>query len=160
MDDTPEDWGEKERIKAEIRKAEDAGAPESKANLANFEPRDFATKKGFTREPEAIRQSGERLANASAVLAILGAIGSLVMSFVLHNIPGYGAEERAAKTALNIVQGLFETACIIAPILAIAGLVAAIIYKNETGKSVRHILITAGLAIIIVALKLLVLPHI
>jgi hypothetical protein len=53
MDQEPEDWEEKKRIKAEIRKAEDAKDTESKANVAILGAESFAPKKDIraTRMP-------------------------------------------------------------------------------------------------------------
>ena len=160
MDDAPEDWEEKKRIKAEKEKAENAATHESKANLASLIPKDFATKKGFTREPEAIRQSGERLSNTGVILAALGIIGSLIMGFMLRSIPGHSAETQVTMTALSIIRGVFDLLCIISPFLAVAGFIAAIMYKKRTGENTWHIFFAAGLTILIVILKVLLLPYI
>lgn len=140
MDQEPEDWEEKKRIKAEISKAEMASNEEDKSNLAKLGAEAFVPRKGFSRETEEFRRSGERFAWNSVSLAVLGIVGVIWAKVI-------------SMTEMGSVVGIIETITIIVIALAvlfgIAGITAAIVYYNKTGKSVKHILISSVTAIVV-----------
>lgn len=123
MDQEPEDWGEQKRIKAEIRKAEMANDQENKGNLTHLRAEEFAARKGFSREPEDFRRSGEKLSNGAAALAVLGLLGAMIMKF------GIGG----GLVVFDIIIGA-------AAVLGVAGVVAVLIYREQTGKNLKHVL--------------------
>lgn len=143
MDQEPEDWEEKKRIKAEISKAEMANNKESAEHLAELGAEAFSPKKGFSREAEDFRRSGENFAWTSVSLAVLGLVGVIGTKLM-------------AKTALGAMVGTIDSivsiAIFVAAAFSIAGIVAAAIYVNKTGKDAKHILASSIVAIVIVAL--------
>ena len=135
MDQEPEDWEEQKRIKAEIRKAEMANDQENKGNLTHLRAEEFAARKGFSREAEDFRRSGEKLSNGAAALAVLGLLGAMIMKF------GIGG----GLVVFDIIIGA-------AAVLGVAGIVAVLIYREQTGKNLKHVLNSSIFSIIIALL--------
>lgn len=154
MDQEPEDWEEREKIKAEIKKAEMAGDQENEGNLAHLRAEEFAAKKGFSRDPEDFRRSGEKLSSIAATLAILGLFGAVIIKFIIKNISSIHASEaradnEAALRALGIALTVFDILIGVAGVLGAAGVVAVVIYHQQTGKNLKHVLSASILSIII-----------
>ena len=135
MDQEPEDWEEQKRIKAEIRKAEMANDQENKGNLTHLRAEEFAARKGFSRDAEDFRRSGEKLSNGAAALAVLGLLGAMIMKF------GIGG----GLVVFDIIIGA-------AAVLGVAGIVAVLIYREQTGKNIKHVLNSSIFSIIIALL--------
>ena len=135
MDQEPEDWEEQKRIKAEIRKAEMANDQENKGNLTHLRAEEFAARKGFSRDAEDFRRSGEKLSNGAAALAVLGLLGAMIMKF------GIGG----GLVIFDIIIGA-------AAVLGVAGIVAVLIYREQTGKNLKHVLNSSIFSIIIALL--------
>lgn len=135
MDQEPEDWEEQKRIKAEIRKAEMANDQENKGNLTHLRAEEFAARKGFSRDAEDFRRSGEKLSNGAAALAVLGLLGAMIMKF------GIGG----GLVVFDIIIGA-------AAVLGVAGIVAVLIYREQTGKNLKHVLNSSIFSIIIALL--------
>ena len=135
MDQEPEDWEEKKRIKAEIRKAEDAKDTENKANIAFLGAESFAPKKGYTRDKDALGDSAERLSE----IAVFMSVGGTVLTFPLKY--------------LNVgnMWMIMVALTILAAIPGIAAIVAAIMYKKATGKNAKNAIIS-GVYVTTVAL--------
>ncbi|MBQ9172027.1 hypothetical protein IJ162_02860 [Candidatus Saccharibacteria bacterium] len=143
MDQEPEDWEEKKRIKAEIRKAEMAGDQENKGNLTHLGAEEFAARKGFSREPEDFRRSGEKLSDGAAALAVLGLLGAMIMKFAIGG----------GLVVFDIIIGA-------AGVLGAAGVVAVVIYHQQTGKNLKHVLSASILSIIIALIWIFIRPWI
>lgn len=135
MDQEPEDWEEQKRIKAEIRKAEMANDQENKGNLTHLRAEEFAARKGFSREAEDFRRSGEKLSNGAAALAVLGLLGAMIMKFAIGG----------GLVVFDIIIGA-------AAVLGVAGIVAVLIYREQTGKNLKHVLNSSIFSIIIALL--------
>ena len=135
MDQEPEDWEEQKRIKAEIRKAEMANDQENKGNLTHLRAEEFAARKGFSRDAEDFRRSGEKLSNGAAALAVLGLLGAMIMKFVIGG----------GLVVFDIIIGA-------AAVLGVAGVVAVLIYREQTGKNLKHVLNSSIFSIIIALL--------
>ena len=135
MDQEPEDWEEQKRIKAEIRKAEMANDQENKGNLTHLRAEEFAARKGFSRDAEDFRRSGEKLSNGAAALAVLGLLGAMIMKFVIGG----------GLVVFDIIIGA-------AAVLGVAGIVAVLIYREQTGKNLKHVLNSSIFSIIIALL--------
>ena len=150
MDNTPEDWEEKLRIKREIEKAEHANAAEDKGNLAYMDTATFKEKKGFTRDPEAFRRTGERMGNTGIVLVILGFVGAIITALLSKgNSSSTSYQSGAIGTAIGILDTIFVVMIYISPILAIDAIASTVMYWKKTGKKSQHMIIT-GVAIITV----------
>ena len=167
MDQEPEDWTEKKRIKAEIKKAETANDKENAASLANFEAEIFAQKKsGFTNDPETIRLSGEKFGGIAALFAVLGLIGAVIFKFLIRNIASVHsgearADNEAALRALGILEDIFSVMIGISGVVGVAAIIAVIIYRKETGKkNMSHILIASLMAVIIAIFWFMISPWI
>ena len=135
MDQEPEDWEEQKRIKAEIRKAEMANDQENKGNLTHLRAEEFAARKGFSRDAEDFRRSGEKLSNGAATLAVLGLLGAMIMKFAIGG----------GLVVFDIIIGA-------AAVLGVAGIVAVLIYREQTGKNLKHVLNSSIFSIIIALL--------
>ena len=135
MDQEPEDWEEQKRIKAEIRKAEMANDQENKGNLTHLRAEEFAARKGFSRDAEDFRRSGEKLSNGAAALAVLGLLGAMIMKFAIGG----------GLVVFDIIIGA-------AAVLGVAGIVAVLIYREQTGKNLKHVLSSSIFSIIIALL--------
>lgn len=135
MDQEPEDWEEQKRIKAEIRKAEMANDQENKGNLTHLRAEEFAARKGFSRDAEDFRRSGEKLSNGAAALAVLGLLGAMIMKFAIGG----------GLVVFDIIIGA-------AAVLGVAGIVAVLIYREQTGKDLKHVLNSSIFSIIIALL--------
>ncbi len=135
MDQEPEDWEEQKRIKAEIRKAEMANDQENKGNLTHLRAEEFAARKGFSRDAENFRRSGEKLSNGAAALAVLGLLGAMIMKFAIGG----------GLVIFDIIIGA-------AAVLGVAGIVAVLIYREQTGKNLKHVLNSSIFSIIIALL--------
>ena len=135
MDREPEDWEEKKRIKAEVRKAEMANDQENKGNLTHLRAEEFAARKGFSRDAEDFRRSGEKLSNGAAALAVLGLLGAMIMKFAIGG----------GLVVFDIIIGA-------AAVLGVAGVVAVLIYREQTGKNLKHVLNSSIFSIIIALL--------
>lgn len=135
MDQEPEDWEEQKRIKAEIRKAEMANDQENKGNLTHLRAEEFAARKGFSRDAEDFRRSGEKLSNGAAALAVLGLLGAMIMKFAIGG----------GLVVFDIIIGA-------AAVLGVAGVVAVLIYREQTGKNLKHVLNSSIFSIIIALL--------
>ncbi len=135
MDQEPEDWEEQKRIKAEIRKAEMANDQENKGNLTHLRAEEFAARKGFSRDAEDFRRSGEKLSNGAAALAVLGLLGAMIMKFAIGG----------GLVVFDIIIGA-------AAVLGVAGIVAVLIYREQTGKNLKHVLNSSIFSIIIALL--------
>ena len=135
MDQEPEDWEEQKRIKAEIRKAEMANDQENKGNLTHLRAEEFAARKGFSRDAEDFRRSGEKLSNGAAALAVLGLLGAMIMKFAIGG----------GLVVFDIIIGA-------ATVLGVAGIVAVLIYREQTGKNLKHVLNSSIFSIIIALL--------
>ena len=135
MDQEPEDWEEQKRIKAEVRKAEMANDQENKGNLTHLRAEEFAARKGFSRDAEDFRRSGEKLSNGAAALAVLGLLGAMIMKFAIGG----------GLVVFDIIIGA-------AAVLGVAGIVAVLIYREQTGKNLKHVLNSSIFSIIIALL--------
>ena len=135
MDQEPENWEEQKRIKAEIRKAEMANDQENKGNLTHLRAEEFAARKGFSRDAEDFRRSGEKLSNGAAALAVLGLLGAMIMKFAIGG----------GLVVFDIIIGA-------AAVLGVAGIVAVLIYREQTGKNLKHVLNSSIFSIIIALL--------
>ena len=135
MDQEPEDWEEQKRIKAEVRKAEMANDQENKGNLTHLRAEEFAARKGFSRDAEDFRRSGEKLSNGAAALAVLGLLGAMIMKFAIGG----------GLVVFDIIIGA-------AAVLGVAGVVAVLIYREQTGKNLKHVLNSSIFSIIIALL--------
>ena len=135
MDQEPEDWEEQKRIKAEIRKAEMANDQENKGNLTHLRAEEFAARKGFSREAEDFRRSGEKLSNGAAALAVLGLLGAMIMKFAIGG----------GLVVFDIIIGA-------AAVLGVAGVATVIVYRQQTGKVLKYVLNSSIFSIIIALL--------
>ena len=165
MDQEPENWEEREKIKAEIKKAEMADDQENKGNLTHLRAEEFAARKGFSREAEDFRRSGEKLSNGATTLAILGLLGAIIIKFVIRGVAGIHAGEaradnEAALRALGVALTVFDILIGAAAVLGVAGVVAVLIYREQTGKNLKHILNASVLSIIIALLWAFIGPKI
>ena len=143
MDQEPEDWEEKKRIKAEIRQAEDAKDTESKANVANLGAESFAPRKGYTRDKDALGDSAERLSE----IAVFMSVGGAVLAFPLKYLN---------VGNMWIIAGAL---IILAVIPGIAAIVAAIMYKKATGKDAMNAIISGVYVIVAALLFLIIVPN-
>lgn len=158
MDDTPEDWEEKLRIKAEIEKAERATDKENKGNLAYVDAKSFGEKKGFSRDPEAFLRSGEKASYIGVALALLGCIGAIITALLMKSLSkgGFSGDKQAVGTAISIIDTLFRFMVYVAPLFAVDAIASAIYYNKKTGKKVTHMIISGTTIVAMVGIYFLV----
>ena len=143
MDQEPEDWEEKKRIKAEIRKAEDAKDTENKANVAILGAESFAPKKGYTRDKNALGDSAERLSEIAIFMSVVGTVLAFPLKY------------------LNVgnLWMIMVALTILAAIPGIAAIVAAIMYKKATGKNAKNAIISGVYVIVAALLFAIIVPN-
>jgi hypothetical protein len=155
MNDEPVDWEKEKLIKAEKEKAEKAMTPESKSNLADIDPSVFKDKRGFSNTPTSFYKTGEKMANTSIALAVLGGIGVIITRLVTTGVAlgGNGGEKRAenyaVSTATGIIGTIFAILLVIALVLGICGVIAGIVYRVKSGKNAWHIIIAGAASVVI-----------
>ncbi|MBR0242760.1 hypothetical protein IJQ51_02320 [Candidatus Saccharibacteria bacterium] len=148
-------WAKLRRIEAEKTKAardlEERG--ENKANLAYLP---ITKPRGFSRDPNAIMQSAERMANISVIFCLLGVvfgvfenIFAMVMSANPYSSMGGGAIAIifSAVNALGIG---------VAAITSVVALICTVVFARRTKRKVKPIIITASTSLILIVFYYLV----
>ena len=107
--------------------------------------------KGFSKDPEVIMASAERLANVSIIFAILGVVFGIFSSFASIETSAFNLG--LAGAGLVMVIGTVNTIGIgVAILTGLVSLVSSIIFASKTKRKVKPIIITASVSLAIVVI--------
>lgn len=144
-------WAKLRRIEAEKTKAardlEERG--ENKANLAYLP---IMKPRGFSRDPNAIMQSAERMANISAISCLLGVVFGIfenVFAMVMSANPYSSMGGGAIAIIFSAVNALGIG---VAAITSVVALICTVIFARRTKRKVKPIIITASTSLVLVAI--------
>ena len=147
---TEAEWKKSKRIEAERMKAAQA-LKTDKANKEGLAYLDPQKARGFSRSPQVILASAEKMANASIIFAVLGIVfgifSSVASMVVMVNNLGL-----AGAALLMVIGGINVIGLGVATLTALLALVPAIVVAVRYGGRAKPIIIssTCTLALVVI----------
>ena len=143
-----EEYKKQERIKEEREKAaraiEEEDKKQARLNLAYLDFSGMPKIKGFSRGPEAMRQSCERLANFSSVMAAAGILIDFLGKIV--DVRGLGT---SGAMMIGLIGGLGSVMVIVAIFVAIFAVGSVIATKKKYRIKAKDALKTATMVLVV-----------
>ncbi|MBQ3476207.1 hypothetical protein IJH26_01705 [Candidatus Saccharibacteria bacterium] len=142
---TKSEWEKSKRIEEERMKAARnlANHAESKANQAFLAPEKA---RGFSRDPNVVMASAERMASISIIFTLLGIIFSIFSQ--IFAIVAEANKLGLAGSGVSMVLGAVQSIGIgVGALTGVIALVCTMIFGRKTHLNVKHIIITAGISV-------------
>ena len=133
-----------------IPESPSALSAEDKSNLAYIDPKSFAVKKGYTKNPEAHRAMAEKFSGICLVLVILGAILDTILVFLAFNLKMGLAATPFAYLESAVYYGML----VIPTLLSLVAIVEVIAYWTKTKQKLVVPVISVIVTIVVFLLLL------